>query len=347
MEKKKKRRLILFIAALIILMAIGTGTVSYLWFAPQFFPKHTAFVYVDADDTADSVYTKIKESTLCNSTALGSLRWMARYRHYNECVHTGRYAIRPGESVYQVLSRLLRGYQEPMNLVVGSVRHLDRLASQVGRQLMTDSADVARVLSDSARLATLGYDRQTLPALFIPNTYEVYWNMSAEAFLQRMVREHERFWNKDRRDKAKALGMTPTEVATLASIVEEETNNSDEKPIVAGLYINRLHRGIPLQADPTVRFAVGDFERQRVTHADLSADSPYNTYLHAGLPPGPIRIATPEGLDAVLNYAHHNYLYMCAKEDFSGRHNFAANYAEHLRNARRYQQALNQRKIFR
>ena len=162
-----------------------------------------------------------------------------------------------------------------------------------------------------------------------------------------MEKEHERFWNKDRRDKAQALGMTPIEVATLASIVEEETNASPEKPIVAGLYINRLHRGMPLQADPTVRFAVGDFERQRITHADLSINSPYNTYLHAGLPPGPIRIATPQGLDAVLNYARHNYLYMCAKEDFSGRHNFASNYAEHLRNARRYQQALNKRKIFR
>ena len=347
MNKKKKRLLLFSIAALVLAAGIAAATVGYLWFAPQFFPPRTVYVYVDADDTADSVYHRIAETTLCGPTVLGSLQWMARYRRYPASVHTGRYAIRRGESVYHVLSRLLRGYQEPMNLVIGSVRRVDRLARNVGQQLMLDSADVARILADSARLAALGYDRQTLPALFIPDTYEVYWDMTAEDFLRRMDREHERFWNKDRRARAQDLGMTPAEVATLASIVEEETNDSAEKPIVAGLYVNRLRRGIPLQADPTVRFAVGDFERQRVTHADLSVDSPYNTYLHAGLPPGPIRIATPEGIDAVLNYARHDYLYMCAKEDFSGRHNFASNYAEHLRNARRYQQALNKRKIFR
>ena len=347
MEKKKKRILILCMAALLLAAGIAAGTVGYLWFAPQFFPPHTVHIYVDADDTADSVYNQIERKSQCSPIVMESLKRMGHYRHYKAPLRTGHYTIRRDESIYHVLSRLLRGYQEPVNLVIGSVRQVDKLARNVGRQLMVDSADVASLLADSVRLAALGYDRQTLPALFIPNTYEVYWNMSAEAFLQRMAEEHERFWNASRRDKAKTLGMTPTEVATLASIVEEETNNSEEKPVVAGLYINRLRRGIPLQADPTVRFAVGDFERQRVTHADLSIDSPYNTYLHTGLPPGPIRIATPEGLDAVLNFAQHNYLYMCAKEDFSGRHNFASNYAEHLRNARRYQQALNKRKIFR
>ena len=346
MEKKKKVKLLLAILAGIVLIALaGAGTAYYLLLAPQFHPEKTQYVYIDRDDTADSVYYKVQQAGHAGN--LTGFRWMARYRHYDTSVHTGRYAIRTGESIYHVLSRLLRGYQEPMNLVVGSVRQLDRLSRNIGRQLMLDSADVANLLVDSAHITALGYNRQTLPALFIPNTYEVYWDISAEEFLQRMEKEYERFWNKDRRDKAQALGMTPVEVATLASIVEEETNDSQEKPIVAGLYINRLHRGMALQADPTVRFAVGDFERQRVTHADLSINSPYNTYLLTGLPPGPIRIATPEGLVAVLNYAHHNYLYMCAKEDFSGRHNFASNYSEHLRNARRYQQALNERKIFR
>ena len=344
--KKNKKKLILLLS--IVAAGIGmacAGTLAYLWFGPLFRPTDTAYLYIDRDDTIDSIYYKVEKAG--NPKIFIGFRWMVAYREYDRHIRTGRYAIRPGENVYHVLSRLRWGYQEPMNLVVGSVRHLDRLARHVGRQLMTDSADIARLLADSTRIAALGYDRQTLPALFIPNTYEVYWDISAEEFLQRMEKEYERFWNKDRRDKAQALGMTPVEVATLASIVEEETNDSQEKPIVAGLYINRLHRGMALQADPTVRFAVGDFERQRVTHADLSINSPYNTYLHTGLPPGPIRIATPEGLDAVLNYAHHNYLYMCAKEDFSGRHNFASNYSEHLRNARRYQQALNKRKIFR
>lgn len=347
MKKKKKRLLLGVAAATLGVLAACAGLVGYAWFGPQFHPKHTVYVYIDGNDTADSVYHKVKEATHPSAFAWTGFLQMARYRRYAQHVHTGRYAIRPGESSYQVMSRLLRGYQEPTNLVVGSTRSLDRLARHVGRQLMADSADIARVLADSAHIASLGYDRQTLPALFIPNTYEVYWDMDAAGFLQRMVQEHERFWNRERRAKAQALGMTPTEVATLASIVEEETNDRAEKPVVAGLYINRLRRGIPLQADPTVRFALGDFARQRVTHADLDTDSPYNTYLHTGLPPGPIRIATPEGLDAVLNYTHHNYLYMCAKEDFSGRHNFASNYADHLRNARRYQQELNKRKIFR
>ncbi len=344
---KTKRKKIL-ITSVILILSIGllcTGILGYLWFGPQFHPASTAYVYIDQDDTIDSIYNKVEKAG--HPRAFIGFRWMAQYRHYDRNIHTGRYSIRPGESTYHVMSRLFWGYQEPMNLVVGSVRHLNRLARNVGNQLMTDSTAIARLLADSTYIASLGYDQQTLPALFIPDTYEVYWDMSAEEFLKRMTQEHERFWNKERRSKAQALGMTPVEVATLASIVEEETNNKEEKPIVAGLYINRLQRGMPLQADPTVRFAVGDFGRQRVTYTDLSLDSPYNTYLHAGLPPGPIRIPTPEGLDAVLDYERHNYLYMCAKEDFSGRHNFASNYADHLRNARRYQQALNKRKIFR
>ena len=345
MKKNKRKHILLLMACIVGIGMAGAGALAYLWFGPQFRPAGTACIYIDRDDTIDSIYNKVEKAG--QPRAFFAFRWMAEYREYDRHIRTGRYAIRPGESVYHVLSRLRWGYQEPMNLVVGSVRQLERLARNVGNQLMTDSADIARLLADSARIASLGYDRQTLPALFIPNTYEVYWDMSAEDFLKRMAQEHERFWNQDRRSKAQALGMTPVEVATLASIVEEETNNREEKPVVAGLYINRLQRGMPLQADPTVRFAVGDFGRQRVTYADLSLDSPYNTYLHTGLPPGPIRIPTPEGLDAVLDYEHHNYLYMCAKEDFSGRHNFASNYADHLRNARRYQQALNKRKIFR
>ena len=311
MEKKKKRLLLLFVAALLLAAGIATATVGYLWFAPQFFPKHTTYIYVDNDDTADSVYNKIETTTGCSHTVIGSLRWMARYRHYDTSVHTGRYAIRTGESIYHVLSRLLRGYQEPMNLVVGSVRQLDRLSRNIGRQLMLDSADVANLLVDSAHITALGYNRQTLPALFIPNTYEVYWDISAEEFLQRMEKEYERFWNKDRRDKAQALGMTPVEVATLASIVEEETNVASEYPIIAGVYINRLHKGWKLEACPTLKFALGDFTIKRVLDRHIAIDSPYNTYKYAGLPPGllrtsKIRALTPfpvSCLRAVSNWA--------------------------------------------
>ena len=346
MEKKKKVKLLLAILAVIVLVALaGAGTAYYLLLAPQFHPEKTQYVYIDRDDTADSVYHKVQQAG--HPGHLAGFHWMARYRHYDQCLHTGRYAIHPGESVYQVFSRLYRGYQEPMNLTIGSVRTLDRLARSVGEQLMIDSAEIAAPLSDTAFVHRLGYTPATLPALFIPNTYQVYWNMSVEEFFRRMQREHDAFWNEKRLAQADALHMTPEEVATLASIVEEETNNNAEKPMVAGLYINRLHANMPLQADPTIKFALQNAGIRRITNADLDIDSPYNTYLHTGLPPGPIRIPSTVGLDAVLNYTKHNYLYMCAKEDFSGTHNFAANYRDHLRNARKYWNALNRRKIYR
>ena len=271
---------------------------------------------------------------------------MAKYKKLNQNIHTGRYAIRPNDNVYHVFSRLSRGYQEPINLTIGSVRTLDRLARSVGKQLMIDSAEIARHLFDSTFQAEMGYTPITMAFLFIPETYQVYWDMSADEFFKRMQTEHQRFWNDERLARATAIGMTPEEVCTLASIVEEETNNNEEKPVVAGLYINRLHTDMPLQADPTIKFALQDFGLRRITNEHLKVNSPYNTYINTGLPPGPIRIPSKKGLDSVLNYTKHNYIYMCAKEDFSGTHNFASNYADHMANARKYWKALNERKIF-
>lgn len=344
MQKKKKRILFGVLAFLLLIGIACAGTIYYLLFAPQFHPAKTAYVYIDRDDMADSIYNKVEKAG--NPRNFTGFRWMAQWRNYPRQIHTGRYAIRPKENVYHVFSRLYRGYQEPMNLTIGSVRTVDRLVRSVGKQLMADSAEIARVMNDSAVLQRLGYTLETLPCLFIPETYQVYWDMSAEDFLERMQKEHRKFWNRERLDKAASIGLTPEEVCTLASIVEEETNNNAEKPIVAGLYINRLHSGMPLQADPTIKFALQDFGLRRITNAHLNIDSPYNTYLNPGLPPGPIRIPSPVGLDAVLNYTRHNYLYMCAKEDFSGTHNFASNYSDHMKNARKYWKALNERKIF-
>ena len=271
---------------------------------------------------------------------------MAKYKDFDQNIHTGRYAIRPNDNVYHVYSRFSRGYQEAINLTIGSVRTLDRLARSIGKQLMIDSAEIASQLFDSTFQAQMGYTNITLPSLFIPETYQVYWDMSVDEFFKRMKDEHKRFWNKDRLAQATAIGMTPEEVSTLASIVEEETNNNEEKPIVAGLYINRLHQDMPLQADPTIKFALQDFGLRRITNEHLKVNSPYNTYINTGLPPGPIRIPSKKGIDSVLNYTKHNYIYMCAKEDFSGTHNFASNYADHMANARKYWKALNERKIF-
>ena len=343
--RKKKISILLGIFAILLFIAIVcTGTVYYYLFAQQFHPPKTTYIYIDRDDTVDSVYNKVKIQG--HLKKITGFKWMVKWRDYHKHIHTGRYVVRPGENVYHVFSRFYRGYQEPMNLTIGSVRTIDRLARSIGKQLMIDSIEIARQLFDSTFQSKLGYDSKTIPCLFIPETYQVYWDMSVDDFFQRMQKEHERFWNNERLARATAIGMTPEEVCTLASIVEEETNNNEEKPLVAGLYINRLQKDMPLQADPTIKFALQDFALRRITNENLKVNSPYNTYTNTGLPPGPIRIPTKKGIDSVLNYTKHNYIYMCAKEDFSGTHNFASNYADHMANARKYWKALNERKIF-
>ncbi len=258
-------------------------------------------------------------------------------------VRSGRYLMHNGENILSVFRRLRNGQQDPVNLTLPSVRTMDKFAAFLGDHLMPDSAAFAQMFQDSCEV--YGYTRETLPALFIPNTYQVYWNLSPSDFMARMLRENKTFWEGKRDDQAKAMGLTHEEVATLASIVDEETANNGEKPMIAGMYLKRLSIGMPLQADPTVKFAVGDFSLRRIYEKHLTIESPYNTYKNEGLPPGPIRIASVAGIDAVLNHVQHDYIYMCAKEDFSGTHNFARTYAEHLQNARRYTKALNERNI--
>lgn len=341
---KKKQKMLLGGLAVLILIGLACAGTAYYLLASQFHPSKTAYIYIDRDDNADSVCHKLK--TQGQAANLAGFKLLARYKEYGHHIHTGRYAIHPADNAYHVFARLYRGHQEPVNLTIGSVRTLDRLAHNVGKQLMIDSAEIAGLLNDTLMIRQWGYRKETLPCLFIPDTYQVYWDISAKQFIERMQKEHRRFWNEERMQKAQAAGMTPEEVCTLASIVEEETNNNAEKPTVAGLYINRLHKGMPLQADPTIKFALQDFQLKRISNKHLTVDSPYNTYRNIGLPPGPIRIPTPVGIDAVLNYEKHNYIYMCAKEDFSGTHNFASNYTEHMKNARKYWKALNERKIF-
>lgn len=343
MNKKKRNILVIVILIIILAGAGGAGTVYYYFFTKQFQISKTTYIYIDGDDNLDSVYHKIIRNG--NPKNMFGFQYLAEKDKYGENIRTGRYALNPGDNMRHLYRRLSMGYQTPINLTVPSVRTVDRLVRAVSRQLMIDSVDIAKLVADTAYCARLGYNKETLPALFIPNTYEVYWNMSADAFMQRMKKEHTAFWNTERQKKAESIGLTPIEVSTLASIVEEETANGAEKPMVAGLYINRLNKGMLLQADPTVKFGLQEFGLKRILFKHLEVDSPYNTYKYAGLPPGPIRIPSIQGLESVLNHAQHNYIYMCAKEDFSGTHNFAVTASQHQANARRYQQALNQRKI--
>ena len=340
--KKKTRRIIISASLAILLLGIaGIAHIYYYFFAQPFQITETAYIYIDRDDNVDSVYQKIIKTG--NPKQMHGFESLVKYKGY--IPKTGRYAIKPTDNMRYLHRRLSMGYQSPVMLTVGSVRTLDRMARNVARQLMIDSTEVARLMADTAYIRSIGYSKETLPALFIPNTYEVYWNLSAEELMQRMVKENKAFWNDKRMNQAKAIGLTPIEVATLASIVEEETANQNEKPMVAGLYINRLQRGMLLQADPTVKFSLQEFGLKRILYKHLEVDSPYNTYKYAGLPPGPIRVPSYQGLESVLNYTKHNYLYMCAKEDFSGTHNFAVTSAQHAANARRYQQALNRKGI--
>jgi UPF0755 protein len=341
MNKKNKKILVGCLLAAILLGIAGIAHIYYYFFAQPFQITDTTYIYIDRDDDVDSVYHKIIDAG--NPKQMHGFESLVRYQGYN--VKTGRYAIKPTDNMRYLHRRLSMGYQTPIKLTVGSVRTLDRIARNTARQLMVDSCEIANILNDTAYISKLGFTPETLPALFIPNTYEVYWNMSAEDFMQRMLKEHKAFWNEKRLKQAEAIGLTPIEVATLASIVEEETANQAEKPMVAGLYINRLKKGMLLQADPTVKFSLQEFGLKRILFKHLEVDSPYNTYKYAGLPPGPIRIPSYQGLESVLNYTKHNYIYMCAKEDFSGTHNFAVTSAQHAANARKYQQALNRRGI--
>ncbi|MBQ7968003.1 MAG: endolytic transglycosylase MltG [Bacteroidaceae bacterium] len=341
----KNRIYIIGIIACMLLVAVASvGYVAYTAImAPIVQGEQTVYIQVRPEDKTTSILDKLTSVADFKSTT-GFTPLMKHYK-YDSHIKPGNYAIRPGDSMRDICLRLLSGNQTPVKLVVPSVRTLDRLAGAVARQLMTDSASIARFLTDQHLIDSLGYTTETFPTLFIPNTYEVYWTMTPEQFINRMTKEHSRFWNTDRLAKAKAQGLTPEQVCTLASIVDEETNKNDEKPMVAGLYLNRLHRGILLQADPTVKFAHGKFDLRRILLTHLTIDSPYNTYKYAGLPPGPIRIPSIAGIESVLNPAKHNYIYMCAKEDFSGYHNFATTLSQHNANARRYQQALNSRGI--
>ena len=301
------------------------------------------YIYIDDNDNLDSVTAKM--TPIASEQALLSFKLLSLHTGYSKHIRSGRYAILPGEGTISVLRKLKNGRQEPMRLTIPESRTTDRLAGALSRKLMMDSLALSILLKDSAFCASQGYDTATIVCMFVPNTYEVYWNTSIENFMTRLKKEHDKFWDKNRQEKAAAIGLDPNEVCTLASIIDEETSNNPEKPMIARMYLNRLEKGMPLQADPTVKFALKDFTLKRIYHDMLNTDSRYNTYKYAGLPPGPIKVASVAGIDAVLNAASHNYLYMCAKEDFSGTHNFASTYSEHLKNAAKYAKALNERGI--
>ena len=258
----------------------------------------------------------------------------------------GHYVVEDGMNVIEIVRMLKLGLQTPVNVTMNNVKIPAQLAGKLAKQIEADSVEIVEVLTDKALAKELGFDSPlTMFSIFLPNTYEFYWTVKPREFVERMYREYKRFWDGARDEKRKHSGLDRVEVATLASIVYEETRKVDEMPRVAGVYINRLKTGMPLQADPTIKYALQDFGMRRILNRHLKTPSPYNTYINKGLPPSPICMPSIEAIDAVLNFEKHQYLFFCARPTFDGYHNFAKNYSEHLRNARAYQAELNRRNI--
>jgi UPF0755 protein len=275
----------------------------------------------------------------------GIFELVAKYKNYPEHIRPGHYLLKEGMGTLELVNKLRSGKQDPVDLVFNNIRTIDDLAGKIGAQIEADSASLMKLLNNPEYVKKFGMTTSTVITMFIPNTYQVYWTTKPEDFCERMFKEYNKFWNESRNQKLSEIGLTRIQTMILASIVEKESNKNDEKPVIAGVYMNRLKQGWFLQADPTLVFAIGDFTIKRVLNVYKTIDSPYNTYRFTGLPPGPICLPSIASIDAVLNYQKHNYMFFCAREDFSGYHNFAITPEQHAINAAKYQQALDKRAI--
>ena len=330
-------------ALFILLLAIG-GSVLYTWVA---FPsltntdKDSVYFFVRTGSKYPQVYMDFKKSGMLKYER--GFDWVAKKKEYPASIKPGRYLLRKGMSNSQIIDLLRSGKQAEVKLVFNTTRFFDRLAGVVAKQIEADSISLLKAFQDTAMMRKYGLKPEHWRAMFLPNTYRFLWNTSAEQFLDRMNQEFRAFWNESREKRLREIGLDKFELMSLAAIVQEETFKIEDMPIVAGVYMNRIRKGMKLQADPTVIFALGDYTIKRVLRAHLLVNSPYNTYRYPGLPPGPIRIPSIQAIEASLNYQKHDYLYFCAKHDFSGYSAFARTYGEHLINARKYQRALDRR----
>ena len=335
---KFNKRLILFL----IVSVLG---ISFAFYAYQV--VYTSNILVDQDDrlliikegqSFADVQGELHDGNYVQD--LMSFSFLAKLMNYDERIKPGRYLLKRNMSNREAIQLLRSGTQDPVNVTFNNVRLIRELAEKMTRNLGMTPAELEAAIIKFAMSNSYGFNKDNVMVMFIPNTYKVYYDITPDALVTRMYQEYNKFWTDERKAKAKKIGLTPIEVSILASIVQAETIEGDEAPIIAGLYLNRLKQSIPLQADPTLKFAVGDFSLKRILNVHKEVDSPYNTYLYAGLPPGPINMPEINSLNAVLDYFPSDYLYMCAKEDFSGKHNFTSDYQEHMNNAIRYQRAL-------
>lgn len=333
---------ILIFSLLLALLSAGVGG-AYLLLRPVGRASQDTYAYI-RDTTS---YSQVVEQTIADLDIKTPdlFRRAMKLVKLEEKLRPGRYLISPEMNMLQLYKALAHGAQAPVKISFSSIRTQAQLVERLTDPLAMNSEALSHLLQDSAYCASLGFDTVSIRTMFLPDTHEVYWSITPEDLVKKFSDAYHAFWTKQRLAQAEARGLTPIQVSIIASIVEEESNKPDEYGNIAGLYINRLQKDIALQADPTVKYAAGNFVAQRITGTLLRIDSPYNTYRYKGLPPGPIRYPEQKTIDAVLRSPQHDYLYMCAKADFSGYHAFTASYAEHLKNARAYQRALNERGI--
>lgn len=343
--RRKKILVIGIVVFSILLTVFGLYAYQSIYTPNILVEKENQYLYVYPNTTyqslLDSLYTK---DIVQDNVSFGVV---ARLMKLDKSIKPGRYLLKSNMNNRQAVTLLRAGKQDPVNITFNNARTTADMAYKLTQNLMIDGEELLEVINDKDVAEQYPFDEESLRVMFIPNTYEVYWTITAEELLDRMYYEYKQFWTDERKAKADSLRMSPVEVTILASIVEAETKKREESPTIAGLYLNRLKRGMLLQADPTLIYAAGDFSIKRVLNRHKEIDSPYNTYMYAGLPPGPINFPTIHSIDAVLNYKDHNYLYMCAKEDFSGYHYFTASLNQHLNNARKFQQALNKARLYR
>lgn len=341
------KRILLAFLILFIIAGVKSYDIYKKAFAPNIFLSENAdelFFYVPTGSDYNSVLSELIKLNLLKNVK--SFEWTAKRKNFENNIHPGKYLVKNRMSNNDLINRLRSGKQVPVKLTFNNIRTLEQFAGKISQQLEVDSVSLLKYMYDSAVQQKYGLNKYTMACMFIPNTYEFYWNTNAEKFLERMNKEYKKFWNRVRTAQAEKIGKTREEVITLASIVNEETRMKNEKKRVAGVYMNRLRIGMRLQADPTVIFGLGDLSIRRVLRKHYSIDTPYNTYMHGGLPPGPICFPDISTIDAVLNYEQHDYIYFCAKPDFSGYHNFAKTLSEHTKNAKAYQYQLNKKRIY-
>ena len=349
---KKKSSFRKFITAFFVLVIIGCIGMVYELYSRVYQPNivlndnSEKYIYIPSNsEFPDVVKVLLENGLLINAN---SFEWLAKQKKYDTNIKSGRYRINRALNNNDLINLLRSGKQTPIKVTFNNLRNIEQLAGRIASQIEADSLSIINYITDSIFLDKLKLNTENVACLFIPNTYEFYWNTSVEGFVNRMIKEYSNFWNSSRSKKATKIKLNYYQVAVLASIVEKEQSiKRDERPEIAGLYLNRLKKQMKLESDPTLIFAIGDFTIKRVLNKDKKVKSPYNTYKNKGLPPGPICIPSINAIDAVLNASEHKYIFMCAKEDFTGYHNFAKTYSKHLINARKYQKALNKRKIMR